>query len=115
MQIDSIYLKKFIENDLLSLGFDKDSLEVGIEAFIESLNDSFPNLVKAIEEKDYENIKFFAHSLKGTFGNFENNTFIQISELLKKIESLAKESKNFELIIDYFKQIKSLSKDWLII
>jgi HPt (histidine-containing phosphotransfer) domain-containing protein len=114
MEIDTSYLKEKLKDDFINLGFDEDSLDIGLDTFIESFYDSYPNLVSSIEQEDYENIRFHAHTLKGTFANFENNEFKNLSELFKKIEFMAKDKKDLEQIKILLEQVKKLSKNWLL-
>ncbi len=113
MEINIDYLRENLKNDLLNMGFDEDSLDIGLDAFYESINDSLPCLIDALNKEDFEQIRFYSHALKGTFANFENEQFKSLSELFKKIEFEAKGSQSIEMIKNYFENVKDLSSDWL--
>ena len=57
-------------------------------SFIEDITDELNNLYKAISNKDYESIKFQAHTLKGLCGNISANSSKNICQ---QIEFIAKE------------------------
>ncbi len=113
MEINKNFLKDFLHDDIINLGFDEDSIDIALEAFYESFENSFPSLLSSINSKRMEDIQFHAHALKGTFYNFQNEQFKEMSELFKNIEFAAKENKNFSTIQENFDKIKELSKNWL--
>ena len=113
MDINKKYLRNFLQDDIINMGFDEDSIDMAIEAFVESFEESFPELINAINSGDMENIRFHAHSLKGTFSNFQNTEFQQISEKFKEIEYAAKESKPIQYINEKFEAIKDSLALWL--
>ncbi len=113
MNIDKNYLHDFLHDDILNMGFDEETVDVALDAFIESTEESLPKLVTAIKEENMEDIRFHAHTLKGTYANFDNENFKELSELFKEIEFAAKDKKDMESIKEYFEKIKNLTLDWL--
>jgi HPt (histidine-containing phosphotransfer) domain-containing protein len=66
-------------------------------------------LQKDIDEKDYTNLAFHAHSFKGVIGNYMAP---EVYELGRKLEELAI-AKSPEGIHELFDKLKSSSKDLL--
>ena len=85
------------------LDFDLEDVEMLMEVFIESAEESLVSLKKAIDIVDYENIFMSAHSIKGSSANLMLN---DISTLAKEIEFSA-----HKLIdIDYVSKFDTLQK-----
>jgi HPt (histidine-containing phosphotransfer) domain-containing protein len=113
METEKNYLRNFLHDDILELGFDENTVDIALDAFIESMETSMPQLLEAIKNNDNENIRFHAHTLKGTFANFKNETFRNIADLFKKMEEDAKNNTGSEHINETLAQIKKLSEKWL--
>jgi len=75
------------------LEFDLEDVEMLIEVFIDSAEESLETLSEAIENNDYDNIFKSAHAIKGSAANL---TLFEISELAKTLESEARESNGFD-------------------
>ena len=93
-------LKKFID-------FDEELLTTLLDSFKNSFKKSVEELREGIDSKDFEKIKFAAHSIKGSAYNIRLN---KIGELAEKMEKLAKESKidNLTEIEKLLEKIKNL-------
>jgi len=86
------------------LEFDLEDVEMLIEVFIDSADESLKMMSLAIENNDYDSIFQSAHAIKGSAGNL---TLLEIANLAKEIELEARDSKN----IDYkelYHQLKTL-------
>jgi hypothetical protein len=113
MDIDKNYLRNFLHDDIINMGFDEDSIDMAIDAFIESVEEAMPPLQDSIDSSDMENIRFYAHALKGTFANFENSLFKDISDKFKDIEFAAKENRDIDYIKERFNDVLNNSSNWL--
>lgn len=85
------------------LDFDLEDVEMLLEVFLESANNSLVKLEEAIKINDIEGIIHTSHSIKGSAANL---TLINISEIAKEIEYSARETLN----IDYQEKYKILEK-----
>ena len=113
MEIKKNYLRNFLHDDIINMGFDEDSIDMAIDAFSESMYDSMPMLITALQNNNYEDIRFHAHTLKGTFANFINEKFQELASLFKKIEDSAKNGEDISSINNDFQQIKNITKEWI--
>jgi HPt (histidine-containing phosphotransfer) domain-containing protein len=89
--------------------YDKEVIIDVINIFVSEYDGRISNLQKDIEEKDYTNLSFHAHSFKGVIGNYMAP---EAYELARKLEELAI-SKSSEGISDLFNKLKSASKELL--
>ncbi len=95
---DLTELKKFIENN-------DELMKILIETFKVTLNNGIKKMEKALEKKDFKEIIFIAHSIKGSAYNIKLN---KIGEIAENIEKEAKEE-NLEkilILIDKLAKIK---------
>jgi len=67
--------------------FDKEIVVEIIDIFASEFDNRFENLQKNISEKDFIQLKFNAHSLKGVIANFMDPVTIEFS---KKLDEMAK-------------------------
>ena len=91
-------LKDFIDND-------EELLRTLIESFDETLKENLKKLKEAIASKDYKNIKYFAHSIKGAAYNIKLN---KIGKIAEDIEYNAKYTKNIDEIVKLYEQLKKV-------
>lgn len=75
------------------LEFDLEDVEMLVEVFIESAEESLKVLKNAIDSSDYNNIFQSAHAIKGSAGNL---TLHEIEDLAKTIEHEARESNEID-------------------
>ncbi|MCF8302160.1 MAG: Hpt domain-containing protein [Bacteroidales bacterium] len=68
--------------------FDKEVVLEIINMFIEEYPERFEKLRRNIEDNDFENLQFNAHSLKGVIANF---TYTEPHQLAKELEDITKE------------------------
>ena len=90
--------------------YDKEVIKEVIYIFINEYDSRISNLQKDIDEKDYTNLAFHAHSFKGVIGNYMAP---EVYELGRKLEELAI-AKSSEGIPELFDKLKIGSKDLLI-
>ena len=90
--------------------YDKEVIKEVIYIFINEYDSRISNLQKDIEDIDYANLAFHAHSFKGVIGNYMAP---EVYELGRKLEELAI-AKSSEGIPEIFDKLKSASKDLLI-
>jgi|GEM_PF-6136655 len=112
MLFNKDYLKNFLHDEIISLGFDEDSVDNAIDALCESVDESYPKFVEGLNEKDRFKTKFAAHSLKGTFGNFNNKDFAQLTKLFKEIELTLHNDEHFPNIDALFSEVKEIISKW---
>ncbi|MEI8005572.1 MAG: Hpt domain-containing protein [Bacteroidota bacterium] len=67
--------------------FDKETIIEIIDIFFEEYPDRMEKLRKNIEDLDFVQLKFNAHSLKGVIANFQDP---ECSELSRKLDEMAK-------------------------
>lgn len=67
--------------------FDKEIVVEIIEIFESEYQERFQNIGKNIEEKDFVQLKFNAHSLKGVVANFMDPVAIELS---RKMDDVAR-------------------------
>lgn len=89
--------------------YDKEIIKEVIDIFVSEYDSRISNLQKDIDEKDYTNLAFHAHSFKGVIGNYMAP---EVYELGRKLEELAI-GKSSEGITELFDKLKSASKDLL--
>lgn len=65
--------------------FDNEIVVEIIDIFISEYDDRFRNLKKNIDEKDFTQLKFNAHSLKGVIANFMDPVSIEQSRMLDEM------------------------------
>ena len=92
-----------IEEMAQKLEFDKEDVEMLLEAFYEGAVENLEILDNAIDEKNYEAIAQAAHSIKGSAANL---LLDEIALLAKEIELSAKSQ---DSSYDYTQSYKSLS------
>jgi len=84
--------KKFQENFQY---FDKDVVIEIIDIFESEYQERFTNLEKNVNELDFIQLKFNAHSLKGVVANFMDPVTIELS---RKLDEVAKNKENNGLL-----------------
>ncbi len=91
--------KQFLENFQY---FDNEVILEIINIFIDEYPERMETLRKNIDEKDFDQIKFNAHSLKGVVANF---VAPEVQELAKQLE-LKGTNKDMEDVEDIFNVLK---------
>ncbi len=86
------------------LGDDKELINELISTFKESLNENIEKIENAIIKKDFNEIYFSAHAIKGAAFNIKLN---RIGEIAMKLENFAK-NKDLENIRLYFSKLKKV-------
>ncbi len=74
-----------------------------IPLYKEETQKNLQNLMQAIENKDYEQIRSMSHKIKGSGGSYG---FKRITELAKQIEDLAKTNSSIESIKKVYFELK---------
>ena len=105
-----------IEEFLERVQDDKELLFELFEIFIEDFEEKRGLLSKAVAEKDYENVRGIAHSMKGASGNISAKTVRSISMTLENMgkesrldgveEILAQLDKAFEALVVRIEEVK---------
>jgi HPt (histidine-containing phosphotransfer) domain-containing protein len=80
------------------LDFDLEDVQMLVEVFLETTQESLDTLKTAIEQNNFENICRAAHSIKGSAANL---TMTEIANIAKEIEDNAKESTVFDYLEKY--------------
>ena len=86
------------------LDFDLEDVEMLIEVFLESANETMAELKQAIDSNDLEQVYQSSHAIKGSSANL---TLMDISNIAKEMEHEAKAGNN----LDYqgkFQELKQL-------
>jgi hypothetical protein len=74
--------------------FDKEIVVEIIDIFFSEYDERFINLQKNVLEKDFVNLKFNAHSLKGVIANFMDPVTIELS---RKLDEMARDKNEIGL------------------
>jgi HPt (histidine-containing phosphotransfer) domain-containing protein len=90
--------------------YDKEVIREVINIFISEYDSRISNLQKDIEDKDFANLSFHAHSFKGIIGNYMAP---EVYELGRKLEESASAKSSVE-ISELFDKLKSASKELLL-
>jgi HPt (histidine-containing phosphotransfer) domain-containing protein len=90
--------------------YDKEIIKEVIDIFTDEYDIRISNLQKDIEEKNYANLSFHAHSFKSVIGNYMAP---KAYELARKLEELAKDNSE-DGINEIFADLKSTTKELLI-
>ena len=86
------------------LDFDLEDIEMLMEVFLESAEESLQTLKGAIDSNDLETIYSSAHAIKGSSANLTLN---EISVIAKDIESNAREKNSFDYL-EYYNRLERL-------
>ena len=89
--------------------YDKEIIKKVIDIFVDEYDNRISILKKNIEEKDFTNLAFNAHSFKSVIANYMAP---KVYELIRKLEDLAKNNYE-EGIDDIFTQMMSETKELL--
>jgi HPt (histidine-containing phosphotransfer) domain-containing protein len=89
--------------------FDKEVVIEIIDIFVSEYDERFSNLDKNIRERDFDKLKFNAHSLKGVVANFMDPVTI---DLTRRLDEAAKyrEEKGLD---DLYTQLRQASENLL--
>jgi len=96
-----------IKNIAIQLDFDIEDVEMLMEAFSISSIEIMGNLKVAIEENNFDDIFYNAHSLKGSSSNL---LLDDIAEISAEIEKQSKEKNNINYL-DKYNKLELLLKD----
>jgi len=78
--------------------FDKEIVVEIIDIFLNEYEDRLRTIKKSIDELDFPNLKFYAHSLKGVVANFSAP---KVQDLAKQLENKGADSINENLHEDF--------------
>jgi HPt (histidine-containing phosphotransfer) domain-containing protein len=100
-QIDWNEFNEYFQN------FDKETIKIVTDIFIEEYDMRMNTLQKNIKEKDFEKVDFNAHGLKSVVVNYFAPNVVK---LLQALENMGKE-KNEEHMFETFEKLKPASKE----
>jgi len=89
--------------------YDKEIINEVIHIFIDEYDDRINKLQKNIDEKDYKNLAFNAHSLKGVIANYMAP---EAYESTLRLEEMAKKNTG-EGLNEVFTEMKSATEELL--
>jgi len=90
------------------LDFDFSDVEMLLEVFVETANETLISLDKAILEDDFENMFMLSHSIKGSAANLLLNNIVKLSKEIE-LEAKSKNKINYkELFIKLSNEIEKL-------
>jgi len=87
--------------------YDKEIINEVVHIFIDEYDDRINKLQKNIDEKDYKNLAFNAHSLKGVIANY---MALKAYEPARRLEELANNNSE-ERIHETFVELKDSTKE----
>lgn len=91
--------------------FDKEIVVEIIDIFISEFDNRFENLHKNVVEKDFIQLKFNAHSLKGVIANFMDPVTIDLSRKLDEMAKAKDEAGLKELFDNLYDASKKLLEE----
>ena len=80
------------------LDFDLEDVEMLMEVFLETTQESLSTLKQAIDSNNFEEIHMSAHSIKGSASNL---TMTEIANIAKEIEHSAKDNESINYLEKY--------------
>ena len=89
--------------------YDKEIIKEVIDIFIDEYDERINKLQKNIDEKDYANLAFNAHSFKGVIANYMAS---RAYESASRLEELAKNN-SVDGINEIFTEVKSSTEELL--
>lgn len=93
------------------LDFDFSDVEMLLEVFIQTAEETLISLNKAIVENDFENIFMLSHSIKGSASNLLLEDIVELAKILE-FESNEKNKINYnEVFIKLSNELKKLKKN----
>ena len=104
--------KKFNENFQY---FDKEVVIEIIDIFFSEYDERFSNLDKNVADRDFDKLKFNAHSLKGVVANFMDPVTIDLSRKLDESAKYRQEAGLSELYLELKSACESLLAELLAI
>jgi len=93
-----------LEKIAKELDFDLEDVEMLLEVYLDTAQDSLAELKKAIEENNLESMFASSHAIKGSASNIKLD---KVSELARYIENNARSNNNIDYIQEY-KKLKEL-------
>jgi hypothetical protein len=100
--------KKFDENFQY---FDKEIIIEIIDIFFSEFEERFEKLLKNVKDRDFVQLKFNAHSLKGVIANFMDPVTIELSRKLDEAAKFKQEAGLDELYQEMEAKSRSLYKE----
>ncbi len=82
--------------------FDKEIVAEIIDIFINEYPDRIISIAESIASKDYDNLKFSAHSIKGVIANF---VAVDVEQMARQLEMMGTE-KNMDGVDELFEEFK---------
>jgi CheY-like chemotaxis protein/nitrogen-specific signal transduction histidine kinase len=101
VQVVGLDTKKLMKALMLS----SDELLMLLKLFMKKMDKIFPELQKAIQDREYKKIGMIAHSIKGSSGNFRMK---EVQELSSQMESMAREENKSYDYCDTYKEIEKI-------
>lgn len=100
----------YVNLDILKTYADGDSgfLIDMIDKFNAEIPEVLKNLQKALDNKDWDNLRQIAHKMIGTMGVFN---IAQITPLLQKIEQNCMSLPSTEILTPLVKEVKAITKE----
>lgn len=85
------------------IGDDKIVIDKMIDIFLENAPTMISKIEEGLEQKDYEQVNFYAHKLKSSIDNL---SIIQLTDDIRAIENFAKEKSSLEKLPALVKKLK---------
>lgn len=104
--------KKFDENFQY---FDKEIIIEIIDIFFSEFDERFEKLSKNVSDRDFVQLKFNAHSLKGVIANFMDPVTIDLSRKLDEVAKNQESAGLDDLYRDLFENTKKLYQELTVI
>jgi len=85
-----------------------------IDMFIDDHRDDLKSIDLAIQSRDYPNLKFFAHHLKGSVATFMDPTTIELTRKLEEMGDTKKDQGAHDTFMELKSALNSLLQELLI-
>ena len=113
MKINQAALMQDLAKDFEEMGFAPEEQQVLIEALLEVMADNLPSLQQAVAAGNFNEIAFYAHSLKGTFNNFALPACVSLADRFAELERAAKQTADLLVIEGLMGQVFDDLKGWV--
>ncbi|GAB6189693.1 hypothetical protein JCM30566_14340 [Marinitoga arctica] len=105
--IDINYYTHFNEKDFMKRVLNKKSLALKIlDKYIDDTEKNIKNLKIALDKKEEKEIKFYAHTVKGSSKNVSANQLAIIAERIEKYKDIKEAIKDYSNLLKEFKNLK---------
>ena len=99
-KIEALDIKKLSEELMLS----EEEIEKLLEMFFQKMAKLIPDMQDAIHKKDYLQIGFLSHSIKGVSGNFRMEFLQKVSDEMEKMAKEQNEKYSFRASLEKIKE-----------